>query len=243
VAAVAAANPNTIVVMENAGAQVMPWLGSVGAVLEAWYPGQRGGRPSPICCSARSTLPASCPSRFPASVNDLPHPAIAAPPNGGTPFLVIYSEGFNVGYKWYDSQGLTPLFPFGFGLSYTTFSFSNPSLANNLASANPNFQVAFDLTNTGFRRRRGGGAGILGAARRRWRAAEASRRMAQGSSAARRAPARDHRSGCERFLASTFVLGPRVNAWTIANGDYTVYLGNSSSAASLETVGTLHVGP
>jgi len=243
VAAVAAANPNTIVVMENAGAQVMPWLGSVGAVLEAWYPGQRGGQAIANLLFGAVNPSGKLPITFPASVNDLPHPAIAAPPNGGTPFLVIYSEGFNVGYKWYDSQGLTPLFPFGFGLSYTTFSFSNPSLANNLASANPNFQVAFDLTNTGS----AAGAEVaqvylaLPAG-----AGEPPKRLAGWRKVVLQPGARQHVTIEVDANDSSHPLSYwdlASNAWTIANGDYTVYLGNSSSAASLETVGTLHVGP
>src|ERR1019366_3598757 len=142
VTAVAAANPHTIVVMENAGAQVMPWLGSVSAVLEAWYPGQRGGQAIANLLFGAVNPSGKLPITFPASVDQLPHPVISDS-------TANYFEGFNVGYKWYDSQGFTPLFPFGFGLSYTTFSFSNPAIVNNPTSGNPNFQVTFKLTNTG----------------------------------------------------------------------------------------------
>ena len=80
----------------------------------------------------------------------MPRPSIPQPPDNTTPFPVNYTEGFNVGYKWFDANGLTPLFPFGFGLSYTTFSITGASLTNNLSAAtNPNLQVAFTLTNTG----------------------------------------------------------------------------------------------
>ena len=149
VAAVAAANPHTIVVMENGGAQVMPWLGSVSAVLEAWFPGQHGGAAIANLLFGAVNPSGKLPLTFPASVDQLPRPSIPQPPDDSTPFPVSYFEGFNVGYKWYDAQGLTPLFPFGFGLSYTTFAFSNAAVANNLTSANPNFQVTFNLTNTG----------------------------------------------------------------------------------------------
>jgi beta-glucosidase len=242
VAAVAAANPHTIVVMENAGAQVMPWLGSVSAVLEAWFPGQRGGEAIANILFGAVNPSGKLPITFPASVNDLPHPVIATPPDSATPFPVDYSEGFNVGYKWYDSQGLTPLFPFGFGLSYTTFSFSNAAVANNLTSGNPNFQVTFNLTNTG---------AVPGA--------EVAQVYLAFPAATGEPPKR--LVGWQKVLLqpgaaeqvtievdandSSHPLSywdVNSNAWLIAPGVYTVYLGNSSGSASLATAGTLQIG-
>ena len=110
VAAVAAANPHTIVVMENGGPQVLPWLNSVSAVLEAWFPGQKGGEAIASLLFGAVNPSGKLPVTFPASVNDLPRPVIATPPDSSTPFPVSYFEGFNVGYKWYDSQGITPRF-------------------------------------------------------------------------------------------------------------------------------------
>jgi beta-glucosidase len=150
VSAVAAANPNTIVVIESGGAVVMPWLNEVNAVLEVWFPGQSGGPAIADLLFGTTNPSGKLPVTFPASVSQLPRPNIPQPPDGTTPFQVNYTEGFDVGYKWYDSQGLTPLFPFGFGLSYTTFTFTNASLTNNLSAAsNPNLQVTFTVTNTG----------------------------------------------------------------------------------------------
>jgi len=242
VSAVAAANPHTIVVLENAGAQVMPWLGSVSAVLEAWFPGQQGGQAIANILFGAVNPSGKLPITFPASVADLPHPAIATPPDSSTPFPVDYSEGFNVGYKWYDSQNLTPLFPFGFGLSYTTFSFSNLSLVDNLASGNPNFQVTFNLTNTG---------------------AVAGAEVAQvylGMPAGLGEPPK-RLTGWQKVLLQPGATQPVTievdeddsshplsywdigsSAWLVAPGDYTVYLGNSSSMSSLSVVGTLHLG-
>jgi beta-glucosidase len=242
VAAVAAANPHTIVVMENASAQVMPWLGSVTAVLESWFPGQRGGQAIANLLFGAVNPSGKLPITFPASVDQLPRPAIPQPPDSTTPFPVNYSEGFNVGYKWYDSQGLTPLFPFGFGLSYTTFSFSNAAVVNNLTSGNPNFQVTFNLTNTG---------------------AVAGAEVAQvylGFPASTGEPPK-RLVGWQKVLLqpgaaqqvtievdandSSHPLSywdVNSNAWLIAPGVYTVYLGNSSSGASLVTVGTLQIG-
>jgi beta-glucosidase len=151
VAAVAAANPKTIVVMENGGPKVMPWLGNVSAVLEAWYPGQHGGEAIANILFGDVNPSGKLPMTFPASVYDMPRPNITTPPDSTTPFSVDYNiDAFNTGYKWYDSQNLTPLFPFGFGLSYTTFAITNLQMTAN-TSTNPSFQVNFNLQNTGTR--------------------------------------------------------------------------------------------
>jgi len=235
VAAVAAANPHTIVVMENAGAQVMPWLGSVSAVLEAWFPGQRGGEAIARLLFGAVNPSGKLPITFPASVNDLPHPVISGS-------AANYSEGFNVGYKWYDSQGLTPLFPFGFGLSYTTFSFSNAAVVNNLSSGNPNFQVTFTLTNTG---------SVAGAeVAQVYLAFPAStgeppkrlvgwKKVLLQPGAAQQATIEVDANDSSHPLSYWDV---NRNAWLIAPGVYTVYLGNSSSGAGLIAAGTLQIG-
>jgi beta-glucosidase len=152
VAAVAAANPRTVVVMQNGGAQVMPWLPNVGAVLEAWYPGQRGAQAIANILFGVVNPSGKLPITFPASVADLPNPTIAGTPSTSLVFPVTYSEGYLVGYKWYDSKGMTPLFPFGFGLSYTTFSIENASVLQNLPTLPPpprGFSVLSLVTNTG----------------------------------------------------------------------------------------------
>jgi len=242
VAAVAAGNPRTIVVMENGGAQVMPWLNQVAAVLEAWYPGERGGQAIANILFGSVNPSGKLPITFPASVNDLPRPTIAAPPDSTTIFNVDYTiDGFNVGYKWFDTQNLTPLFPFGFGLSYTTFSISNAQLTANLSSSNPNFQVSFNLTNTG---------SVAGA------------EVAQvylGLPAATGEPPK-RLVGWQKVLLQpgqtqnvTIEVDENdsshplsywdVNSleWQVADGDYSVYLGNSSRNVTL--VGTFQVGP
>jgi beta-glucosidase len=239
VAAVAAANPHTIVVMENASAQVMPWLGSVSAVLEAWFPGQSGGPAIANLLFGAVNPSGKLPITFPDSVDQLPRPVIPTPPDSSTPFPVNYSEGFNVGYKWYDSQGLTPLFPFGFGLSYTTFSFSNAAVVDNLNSANPNFQVTFNLANTG---------SVAGA--------EVAQVYLVFPASTGEPPKR--LVGWQKVLlqpgASQQVTievdendsshplsywDINSNGWLIAPGVYTVYLGNSANGAALITAGTL----
>ena len=242
VAAVAAANPHTIVVMENGGAQVMPWLGSVSAVLEAWFPGQCGGPAIANLLFGAVNPSGKLPITFPASVDQLPHPVIATPPDSTTPFPVDYSEGFNVGYKWYDSQGLTPLFPFGFGLSYTTFSFSNAAVVNNLTSSNPNFQVTFNLANTG---------SVAGAEVAQVylafpaSAGEPPKRLVGWQKvllqpgAAQQVTIEVDANDSSHPLSYWDV---NANAWLNAPGTYTVYLGNSSNGANLITVGSFQIG-
>lgn len=241
VAAVAAANPHTIVVLENGGAQVMPWLNSVAAVIEAWYPGQRGGPAIANLLFGAVNPSGKLPITFPASVSDLPRPVIPQPPDATTPFNVDYFEGFDVGYKWYDAKQLTPLFPFGFGLSYTTFSFSNWTLINNLSSANPNFQVTFQIANTG----KVAGAEVaqvylsLPAA-----IADAPRRLVGWQKMMLQPNGQQQVTIEVDENDSSHPLSywdTTSETWRLAPGDYIVYAGNSSSASALTTIGTLHI--
>lgn len=146
---VAAANPHTIVVAETGGAFLMPWLDQVGAVLEIWYPGIRGPQAIANILFGEVNPSGRLPITFPKSDADLPRPIIARPPEHwkqGRPhfFDVPYTAGLKVGYKWYDAEHIQPLFPFGFGLSYTTFSISGL----HIAPGNP-VHVTFQVKNTG----------------------------------------------------------------------------------------------
>ena len=243
VSAVAAANPNTVVVIENGGPIVMPWLGQAAAVLETWYPGESGGPAIANLLFGVVNPSGKLPITFPANVSQLPRPQIAQPPDQTTPFPVNYFEGFNVGYKWYDAKGLEPLFHFGYGLSYTTFAITNPVLTNNLASsANPNLQVAFELTNTG----KAAGAEVD--------------QVYLGLPAALGEPPR-RLVGWQKTMLAPGVTTPVVievdendsshplsywdtgsKSWTVAPGNYTVYVGNSSNIADLKVVATFTVG-
>jgi beta-glucosidase len=135
---VAAANPRTIVVLETGTAVVMPWVDKVGGVLEAWYAGSKGADAVANLLFGNVNPSAKLPMTFPLSVQDLPHPELVKPPDGGedagaklkpedakATFTVHYDEGLKVGYKWYDAEHKAVLFPFGFGLSYTTYRYSN----------------------------------------------------------------------------------------------------------------------
>ncbi len=137
IAAVAAANPKTIVVISSGTAVTMPWLDKVSGVLEAWYPGSRGAEAVASVLFGDVNPSGKLPLTFPRSEADLPHPTVVQPPphsegwravqraEGAKPtFSVTYDEGLKVGYKWYDAEKKPVLFPFGFGLSYTTYSYS-----------------------------------------------------------------------------------------------------------------------
>jgi beta-glucosidase len=130
---VAKANPRTIVVLENGGPVLMPWLDNVAAVVEAWYPGSGGGKAIANVLFGDINPSGKLPITFPESENDLPRPIIPHPPMAGDQrlsgppgdFDVRYTEGREVGYKWYDAERKPVLFPFGFGLSYAVFNYSD----------------------------------------------------------------------------------------------------------------------
>ena len=146
ISAVAAANPHTIVVLNNNSAILMPWLNQVSAVFEGFYDGQGWGTAIAALLFGDVNPSGKLPVTFPASLSQVPANTAAQWP--GTNGQVQYSEKLNVGYRWYDANNVTPLFPFGYGLSYTSFSFSNlhvGALSNNSAT------VTATVTNTGSR--------------------------------------------------------------------------------------------
>jgi beta-glucosidase len=147
ISAVAAANPNTIVVLNTGSAVTMPWLSSVKGVLEAWYPGQEDGTAIANVLFGNYDPSGHLTVTFPTSLSQVPASTEAQWP--GENGEVQYSEGVDVGYRWYDSQDLTPLFPFGYGLSYTSFSFNNLHVGS--LTAGGSATVTVTVTNTGTR--------------------------------------------------------------------------------------------
>jgi beta-glucosidase len=149
IAAVAAANPHTVVVLETGTAVTMPWLEQTGAVLEAWYAGSKGADAVANLLFGDVNPSGKLPMTFPRSEADLPHPTVVQPPagskNGVLSFKVEYDEGLKVGYKWYDAEHKQVLFPFGFGLSYTSFSYSGLTVSPDGSS------LSFTVANTGQR--------------------------------------------------------------------------------------------
>ena len=157
---VAAANPRTIVVLETGTAVTMPWLEKVSGVLEAWYGGSKGADAVANILFGDVNPSAKLPMTFPRSEQDVPHPQIATPPPGAkdiaenlktgeakASFSVHYDEGVKVGYKWYDAEKKAVLFPFGYGLSYTTYSYSGLKVTPGAAETT----VTFTVKNAGSR--------------------------------------------------------------------------------------------
>jgi len=147
VSAVAKANPHTIVVLQTGGPVTMPWLDHVGAVVEAWYSGAKGGEAIADVLFGDVDASGRLPISFPASEAQLPRPQLpGANLAPGTPFVLDYVEGADVGYRWYAAKGLKPLFPFGYGLSYTQFGYSHLKIEGGRT-----LSLSFDVSNLGAR--------------------------------------------------------------------------------------------
>ena len=140
IAAIAAANPETIVVLETGGPVSMPWKDDVKAILEAWYPGARGGEAIADILSGKVSPSGRLPVTFPQSEQQLPRPQLPGAETIAPNFIGIGApgqtldvdyniEGADVGYRWYARRNLAPLFPLGHGLSYTTFTHSGLTVA------------------------------------------------------------------------------------------------------------------
>ena len=159
IAAVAAANPRTIVVLESGTAVTMPWIDKVSGVLAAWYAGSKGADAVANVLFGDVNPSAKLPLTFPLSVADLPHTTVVKPPPTAKDivagfhttltkptFEVHYDDGLKVGYKWYDAEKKPVLFPFGHGLSYTTYKYSGLKVTPGKETT-----VTFTVKNTGSR--------------------------------------------------------------------------------------------
>src|SRR5580658_9629303 len=168
IAKVAAANPHTIVVLETGSPATMPWADRVNGILEAWYGGSRGAQALARVIFGEANPSAKLPLTFPKSDADLPHLNIVKPPPESTTghhefdawkriaaglpaFQITYEEGLKVGYKWYDAEQKPVLFPFGYGLSYTSYAYSDLKVTPLEATAGKKVRVSFKIQNTGNR--------------------------------------------------------------------------------------------
>ena len=143
--AVAKANSNTVVVLFNGTPVPMPWLSQVAAVVEAWYPGQEGGNAIAAVLLGDTNPSGKLPFTFPKKLSDSPAQANYPGSNG----VVRYAEGLYVGYRYYDTKNVEPLFPFGYGLSYTRFKYDHLKVNGSLSAAQPKVTVTLDVENTG----------------------------------------------------------------------------------------------
>jgi beta-glucosidase len=230
--AVASANPRTAVVLETNDGVAMPWAARVPAIVEAWYPGTKGGQAIANVLTGRVNPSGHLPVTFYASEAQLPR---AVRPGGSSEmdaFTIDYGEGAAVGYKWADRNSLQPMFPFGHGLSYTSFDYGPISAA---PGPNGAVRVQFRLQNSG--RRAGMAVGqvyaspLAGA----W---EAPKRLV-GFAKAELAP------GASKTV--TVDIDPRLfamfdgsaHAWNVAAGNYRLSLGASSRDLRTDTTVTL----
>jgi beta-glucosidase len=151
---IAAVNKNTIVVVTSGGAvDMMPWIDRVSTVLQAWYPGQEGGMALAEIAFGQVNPSGRLPISFERHESDNPTYDSYYPGSDGK--RVVYKEGVFLGYRGYEHNGTEPLFPFGHGLSYTSFAYSNLSIVestiNSVTNSGHSFQVSFDVTNAGER--------------------------------------------------------------------------------------------
>jgi beta-glucosidase len=151
VEAVAAANSRTVVVLKSGSVELMPWVNSVPALLEAWYPGEKDGNAVAAVLFGDVDPSGKLPLTFPQQLADLPASTPEQYP--GVNGEVQYSEGVFVGYRHYDQENIAPLFPFGFGLHFTTFAYQNITVSPSSVSSDGKGIVTVDLdvTNTGSR--------------------------------------------------------------------------------------------
>ena len=228
ISAVAAANPNTVVVLNTGDPVLMPWLSQVKGVVEAWYPGEEDGNAISAVLFGRVNPSGKLPITFPSSETDVPANTPQQWP--GVNGVATYSEGLNVGYRYDDATGQTPLFPFGFGLSYTTFAFGNLRV---LGGHDGQVEITAQVTNTGSRAGTEvaqlyvGDPASIGEPPRQLRGFQ-------------QVTLRPRQSETVRFT----LTGPSVaywdaatSAWTVAPGTYQVYIGDSSSLANLPLQG------
>src|SRR6266851_136830 len=231
ISAVAAANPRTIVVLNTGSAVTMPWLSSVAGVLEAWYPGQEDGTAIASILFGNTDPSGHLPVTFPTSLSQVPASTAAQWP--GTNGTVDYSEGIDAGRRWYQAHGLTPLFPFGYGSSYTSFSFSNLRIGS--LTAGGAATVSATVTNTGSR----AGADVVQLYADDPPASGQPPEQLDGFQRVYLQPEASQRVTFHLTQHNLQYWNSRSNSWATSTGSYGIKVGDSS--ANLPLSGTLSV--
>jgi beta-glucosidase len=235
ISAVAAANPHTVVVIDAGAPVAMPWLSSVASVVDAWYPGQSSGTSLADVLFGKVDPSGHLPVTFPTGLSQVP--AASAEQFPGVNGQVLYSEGPDVGYRYYDATGETPLFPFGFGLSYTKFAFSRLHVQSSDLNGVSDVRVSATIRNTG---------GVAGA--------DVAQLYVGDPTAAGEPPRQlvgfKHvylKPGASAQLE--FTITPRdtwwwdqnAGSWTQSPGNYDVYVGDSSATSDLPLQGSFTI--
>lgn len=226
IAAVARANRHTVVVLHTAGPVLMPWRRRVASIVEAWYPGQMSGRAIARTLFGDVDPSGRLPVTWPASARQGPTATTRAFP--GIADTVSYAEGIFVGYRYYDHFGQKPLFPFGYGLSYTSFTLGHLQVK---AMAGGSYRVTVQVRNTGRRR----GSDVVELYLGDPSAAGEPPRQLKAFAKVSIAP-RGHRSVRLTLPRSSFAyFNPSANAWAVAPGHYRLEVGSSSRDLPLHT--------
>ncbi|MGA9060176.1 MAG: glycoside hydrolase family 3 C-terminal domain-containing protein [Terracidiphilus sp.] len=239
IAQVAAANPHTIVVLETGSPVTMPWVKAPAAILEAWYAGSDGANAVGNVLFGKVNPSGKLPNTFPLTEADLPHPVLARPPfrprptpgaarrEPPPPFQVEYNEGVKVGYKWFDAEKKPVLFPFGYGLSYTRYTYSSLKV-----TPEKTVKVTFAVANIGAR----AGAEIAEVYASLPAAADEPPKRLVGFSKV------ELKAGEKKIV--TVEIDPKFlsifdeakDAWTLVPGDYAILVGGSSDKLPLKAV-------
>ncbi len=228
ISAVAAANPHTVVVIDAGAPVAMPWLDQVAAVVDAWYPGESNGTALASVLYGATDPSGHLPVTFPRSLSQVPASTPAQFP--GVNGKVLYSEGIYVGYRWYDARNLTPLFPFGYGLSYTSFAFSDLRITpSQVAGRAAPVRVTARVTNTG----RVAGSEVAQLYLGDPAAAGEPPRQLKGF---QRVTLRPGQSAVVSFTLDGHDLSywnDPANSWVVPPGGFRVYVGDSSALSGL----------
>ena len=243
ISAVAAANPHTVVVIDAGAPVVMPWIKQVASVVDAWYPGESNGTALAAVLFGQVDPSGHLPVTFPVGLSQVPAATPAEFP--GVNGQVLYSEGIDVGYRYYDANNETPMFPFGYGLSYTRFSYSQltvtPRQVQN-AGSNPGatscgcngqsgaqVTVSATVTNTG----KVAGSDVAQLYLGDPAAAGEPPRQLKGFQKVTLQPGQ---SATVRFTLNGHDLSywdDAADGWVLPDGQYQAYVGDSSAAADL----------
>ncbi|GAA4602749.1 hypothetical protein GCM10023195_08720 [Actinoallomurus liliacearum] len=232
--AVAAANPSTVVVLRAGAPVLMPWLDEVPAVLDTWYPGQEDGNALAELLTGDAEPGGRLPVSFPTTDTQT---AVAAAP-GRYPAVngvYDYSEKLDVGYRWYQDESKTPLFPFGYGLSYTTFKLSHlrGSPAHVIAGAGTNGKVRLtvDVTNTGDRT----GSDVVQAYLGHPKSAGEPPKELKAFAKVQLNAGQTKKVTLTLDSNDLRIWDDKAHAWTVLDGEYPVYVGESSADTPLTT--------
>jgi beta-glucosidase len=241
ISAVAEANPHTIVVLETGNPVTMPWVEKPAAILEAWFAGSDGASAVGNVLFGSVNPSGKLVNTFPKSEADLPHPTITMPPPesshfdgaatpekwamGLPPFPMAYDEGVKVGYKWYDAENKKPLFPFGYGLSYTTYRYSGLQV-----TPGDKVKVTFTVANTGSRE----GSEIAEVYAALPAAAQEPPKRLVGFTKVKLNPGEKKNVTVEIEPKYLSIFDEQKDDWSLLPGDYTIMVGGSSDSLPLK---------